>query len=408
MSTTRPPSVHRASPYRILLLIKGLGLGGAERLLVDSLPYWDRTAFEYHVAYMLPWKGLLAPAFAQAGAPVHCLGAAPSNGRPDDPAPSGVTAARSLAAAMLLPQVYRRLLALQRRYDFALIHADLPAAGLVARLAGRRLGLPVVYTEHNLQERYHPLMRLGNRLTYGWNARVLAVSDEVAASIRRNGLDRSTQVQTLLNGAPVEQVRAEAGDGQALRAALGIAPAQVVIGTVAVFRRQKRLDRWLEMAASVAQRCPSAVFVLVGDGPEMPAVREQVRALGLGERVHLTGFRADGRRYLGLMDIYVISSDYEGLPMALLEAMALGKPVVATAVGGIPEAVADGDEGLLAPPGDVPALAAQVARLVQDPSLRQAMGQAAARRVESAFHIRRRVEAIESVYCQLLAPVKVG
>ncbi|GIV76563.1 MAG: glycosyl transferase [Litorilinea sp.] len=390
---------------RILLLIKGLGLGGAERLLADALPYLDRQRFDYHLAYLLPWKDALVPTFRAAGMPVHCLGSmagrATESGADRE---ATVTPRRSWRAAVSLPLAYMRLERLQRQVGFDLIHADLPLAGILARLLGRRHGIPVVYTEHNLLERYHPLTRGLHQATYAWHDQVLAVSGEVAASVARHGLDRRTRVATLCNGVPVEQVRAEATRLDDLRRELGLPPGCPVVGAVAVFRAQKRLDDWLAVAARVAAARPDVHFLLAGDGPEMPQVRRQVQALGLAERVCLPGFRADGRRLLGLPDVYLLTSGFEGLPMALLEAMALGKPVVATRVGGVPEAVRHGEEGWLAPVGDVDGLSRWVLHLLDRPDQARAMGARAAARVETAFHTRQRVQAIEACYAALLEP----
>lgn len=383
---------------KILLLIKSLGLGGAERLLVDSLPYLDRERFAYQVAYLVPWKATLAPMIAAAGIPVTCLGGRPSS----VVAGATVTAPRSLQSAFALPFTYGRLHALQRRERFDLIHADMPVAGILARLVGRQAGMPVVYTEHNLLERYHPLTRWVHEATFGWQACVLSVSAEVQASIRRRGGERKTEVRTLLNGVPVDAVRAEATELDALRNELHIPPDHAVVGSVAVFRTQKRLGDWLAVAAQVARQTPNVTFLLVGDGPEMDLVRAKVADLGLQERIRLPGFRADGRRCIGLMDLYLMTSHFEGLPIALLEAMTLGKPVVATAVGGIPEVIIDGQEGWLAPPGAVDQLAQQVLALLADPAQGQAMGQRGAAKVEAHYHIKQRVAAIETLYTEIL------
>lgn len=389
----------------ILLLIKGLGLGGAERLLVDSLPYLDRSTYMWQVAYMTPWKAALVPAIRAAGIPVHCLGARHTGaGAVCTPA----TAPRSVEAALLLPAMLRRLMALQRREQFDLIHADLPVAGVLARMVGKRFRIPVVYTEHNVQERYHPATRWANRITYGGNDVVLAVSDKVAESIRRNGMGERTRLMTLRNGVPVEAVRAEATHLDELRQELNLPPGRPVVGSVAVFRKQKRLGDWLGVARRVADQRPDALFLLVGDGPEMPSVAASVAALGLEERVRLPGLRSDGRRCMGLMDVYLMTSEYEGLPIALLEAMALAKPVVATAVGGIPEAVEPGSSGWLAQVGSTNELAGFVRALLNDEPARQTMGRNAAQVVEQRFHLRRRVGAIEEVYSGLLDERKAG
>jgi glycosyltransferase involved in cell wall biosynthesis len=299
----------------------------------------------------------------------------------------------------------RRLLALQQRERFDLIQADLPVAGILARLIGRWTAVPVVYTEHNLQERYHSLTRWANAATYGWNRRVLAVSAEVAASIERFGLLRSTRVVTVPNGVPVELVRSEAALEGDVRAELKIPNQHLVVGTVAVFRSQKRLNDWLQVAARVVARRPDVTFLLVGGGPLESAIRARIDALGLAQCVRTPGFRPDGRRLMSVMDVYLMTSEFEGLPIALLEAMALGKPVVATAVGGIPDVLESGTTGLLAPVGAIGALSDCVVQLLDDPALRARMGKQGAAKVEREHHVKRRVQAIESLYHEVLREV---
>jgi glycosyltransferase involved in cell wall biosynthesis len=296
----------------------------------------------------------------------------------------------------------KQLQSLQSQKRFDLIHAHMPVAGILARCIGRWYDTPVIYTEHNLQERYHPLTRWLNGATYGWNDYVLTVSGEVSASIVRLKLDRKTQVETLLNGVPVERVRAEAAHLNGLREELEIPPDHLIVGTVAVFTPKKRLQDWLEVAAQVISQRDDVTFLMVGHGPEEKALKAKVQALGLTERVRMPGFRPDGRRVLGLMDVYLMSSAFEGLPIALLEAMALGKPIVATTVGGIPEVVQDGQEGFLTPVGAIDTLAGHSLNLLADPQRRQQMGQCGAKKVAGDFHWKDRVHFMEQLYLEIL------
>jgi len=377
---------------KVLVLIKGLGLGGAERLLIDSLPFMNRAQYDYHVGYLLPWKGLLAGDLEAAGIPVHCLGRSTT----------GTASSGSWTAVGLLPGALKRLLALHRRERFDLIQADLPVAGIVARLLGKWTATPVVYTEHNVQERYHAITRWANAVTYRWNRRVVAVSAEVAASIMRVKLLPESRVVTLPNGVPVESVRAEGARVGDVRAELRIPRTHLVVGTVAVFRSQKRLDDWLQVASRVAARRADVTFLLVGSGPLESAVRAQIDALGLTDRVRTPGFRRDGRRMMSGMDVFLMTSEFEGLPIALLEAMALGKPAVSTAVGGVPEVFSSVEAGFLAPVGAIDELSGHVIRLLDDADLRGRLGAAAAAKVESDYHMKRRVEALEQLYHEVL------
>ena len=382
---------------KILILIKDLDLGGAERLLVDSLPYLDRTRFDYQVAYMLPEADFLASSIEQTGLPVHCLGNIKKpTASTHTITPGGWSAASHLPFALLL------LWRMQQKERFDLIHAHLPLTGVLARFVGRYFGIPVVYTEHSLQDRYHPITRRANALTFSWNRQVLAVSAEVMASITRSGLDRHTHVKMLLNGVPVEKIRAEGYSTNDLRTELNIPKDHLVVGTVATFRPPKRLDNWLEVAARIAGNRNDVTFLMVGDGPEAVKIEAKIEDLGLDNRICRPGFRPDGRRLIGLMDVYLMSSEFEGLPIALLEAMTLARPVVATSVGGIPEVVTSGREGFLTPAGAIDELTRYTMELLNNSTLRQQMGQRGAIRVETTFDITERVKLTESIYLHLL------
>lgn len=364
---------------KVLVFIKGLGLGGAERILADSLPYLDKEGFEYEFAYLLPWKGFLRPVIEKEGFKVHCLG---------------------MNKAFQMPFAFIKLINLLKKGGFDLIHAHLPVAGFMARIAGKMTGVPVIYTEHNLQERYRFPTRTLNRLTYRWNSFVFAVSENTASSIKRMGAEGKTAV--LNNGVPVEKIVEGLDGAEALKDEMGIPEGSAVVGTIAVFRRQKRLDDWLEVAKMVCSARKDVQFLLVGHGPEEERLRGKVLAMGLSGRVIMPGFRADGRRLLGIMDVYLMTSEYEGLPVALLEAMCAHLPVVSTRVGGVPEAITDSVEGFLSPFGDMDALAGNVMRLISDSGLRKKMGEKGFERVVSDFNLKDRVKKTEEVYAGTL------
>jgi len=363
----------------VLHLIKSLGLGGAENLLLATAR--RDSPVDYSFAYFLPWKDALVEPLRQAGAEVTCF-----------PAKS---AAGVLARA---PAVARHL----RRHGIDLVHAHLPVSGVAARLAGRMAGVPVVYTEHNLMPRYHPLTRRANLWTWGLQRAVVAVSAEVAASIAVHAGDK-VPVQVVANGVPVDRLRRDPTAAAALRTRLGFAADAPLVGQVAVFRSQKRLDHWLTAARKIHERLPECRFALVGDGPLRDEVERRVAAAGLDGVVHLPGLQADVTPWLSAFDLLMISSDFEGLPLVLLEAMAFEVPVVATAVGGIPETVADGETGRLVAPGDPAALATAALELLADPVRRAAMGSAARRRAESEFSTDRMLTELEDLYDRLLS-----
>lgn len=361
---------------RVFHLVKGLGRGGAETLLVRSaktpLAAQRRNAY----GYFLPWKDELVGEIENQGCVVKCFKA----GNP-------------LQMAMKIPE----LIFFLRSWRPDVIHCHLPLAGVIGRLLGRALRIPVVYSEHNLQERYHPLTRVANRLTWRWQDRVIAVSDEVRESIGRN-LPPKPSVTTIVNGVDCEVFSRDLSLRALVREQFGLSEQDLLVGTVAVFRKQKRLDLWLEVARRVSREFDNVHFVIVGDGPERDVVERLVVEFGLEERVHLPGLRSDVLAYYSAMDTFVMSSDFEGLPVALLEAMACGVPVVCTKAGGIAEVVRDGVEGLLTNLRDVNLMTAKLTRICRHAELRQSLGRASRQRVLSGFSLTQMRSQIEEIY----------
>ena len=373
-------------PTRVLWLIKGLGLGGAEKLLVLATPYLDRTRFQYEVAYFLPWKSAVVPDLEQAGLPVTCL----NHTHPLD-----------LRVVGGLARFLR-----ERRID--LVHAHLPYAGVVGRLAARLVGAAAVYTEHNVQERFHALSRLANQATARLCDRIIAVSDEVSASLRSSPLLHGIPVRTVPNGVDVPSLQREAAESDGVRGEFGIAPDQPIVGVVNVFRPQKRLDLWIRVARRIADGEPAAAFLVVGDGQHRQDLVALARRMGLEGQMHFPGLRRDAPRLMAAFDVFMLSSIYEGLPVAVLEAMALARPIVAMRVGGLPGVVQDGRHGYLVDPDDPEALADRVLHLLRNPSIRRAMGEAARARVQEAYSIEQMVRATEDVYVEVLGGKSPG
>jgi len=366
---------------RVLHLAKGLGRGGAEQLLVNAATYRDRDRFEYRVAYLLPWKDALVEDLRALGVPVHLLG------RGRGPAWIG------------------RLQRLVRAHEIDVIHAHSPYAAIGARVAfpaGR--GSPhLVCTEHNMWEKYHRATYWANAATFPRNRRVFAVSEGVRSSIRYPAPLRwlpMPPVETLHQGLDPAAVSTW-GDPSGVRSELGIRDGAPIVGTVGNFTPQKGHEHLLEAAAIVRRSVPDVRFVLVGQGPHEPAVRRHADRLGLNGSAVFVGFRKDAPRIAGAFDVFTLSSIQEGLSIAMLEAMAMGRPVVVTDVGGAREVVKDGREGILVPPGDPAQLAESLLALLSDADRRRRMGKAARVRAE-AFDIRTTVSRYEEVYEELV------
>jgi glycosyltransferase involved in cell wall biosynthesis len=362
---------------RILHFIKGLGRGGAEVLLLHALCHADRDRFHYEYAYMLPHKDALVAELGAKGAPVHLV--------------AGRSKAELLTASWRLSRLVR-----EREID--LIHAHLPVAGMVARVAGSLSRTPVLYTEHNLNDHYGRATRLGNRLTWRMNDAVAACSQPVAESIAQL-MPACVSVHTVLNGIDCDQFLNLPGRGET-RAALDIAADAAVVINVAVFRQQKRLDLWLEAAAAIRAQVPDVHFVLVGDGPLRREVEAWRDERGMGGCVHLVGLQEDVKPFLAAADLFLLTSDFEGLPLAVIEGMAAGLPVVATRAGGVPELVGEGDGagGVLVDVGDVAGCVDGAVSLLQYDARRRATGEAARVRVRRDFGVEQMVGEYQRIY----------
>lgn len=365
---------------RILHVIKGLARGGAEQLLVNQAPYVDRSLFDYEVAYLLTDYGALVGDLERAGLQVHCLHGARGAGW------------------------VGRLRRLVRERDIDLVHDHSPYAAIGTRLGLRRRSGPrLVYTEHSVWDFYHRATYWGNLLTYSRCDHVFAVSDHVRASIRYPMPLRFLPlppVETVYHGLDPAAVRRwESSDG--VREEFGIPEGAPLVGMVANFRAEKGHAVLLEAAVIVRRAIPGVRFLLVGYGPLEAQMRRRAWELGLDGTVVFTGAREDAPRVMGTFDLFALPSLSEGLAIALIEAMALGRPAVVTGVGGLTEVVDHGKQGLVVNAGDSEALADAIVILLEDADLRRKLGEAA--RIRAAeFDIRKAVHRHEQVYAELL------
>jgi L-malate glycosyltransferase len=371
------------SRLRILHIVKGLGPGGAERLLCSAAAVRDRDAFDYDVAYVLPWKNHVVPELTRSGVAVHCLGTG-----------------KGTLRVITDPRWALRLNDLLRSQHYDVVHLHSPMIAGVVRPMVRALGRrrpKLVSTEHNGWATYALPTRLVNRLTYRLDDAQFAVSEQVRSSVSKGLRPR---VEVTLHGVRVDEVRAMRGERETVRMELGLGDAEIVVGTVANYLAQKAYPDLFAAARIALDADPRLRFVSVGQGQLEAEIRAEHHRLRLGERFRLLGYRPDAVRVMAGCDVFTLASHYEGFPVALMEALALGRPVVVTAVGGIPDAVTDGREGFLVPPGRPEQLADAILRLARDTNLRTEMGEAAFR-LGSGFDIRNAVHRMEQTYAAL-------
>ncbi len=236
-----------------------------------------------------------------------------------------------------------------------------------------------------------------SRRKYAACDRVIAVSEAIAGVLRAGGLP-ADRLRVVHEGVPDRAP--QPGGREALRQ-LGIPDDAPVVGNVAALTGHKDQTTLLHAAASVVARAPSARFLIVGEGELRARLEALSRDLGLEHRCVFAGFRADLDRLIPAFTVFCLSSHMEGLGTSLLDAMAFGVPVVATAAGGIPEAVVDGVTGRLVPPRDPSALAAALVEALEDPARRAQWGRAGRQRFEERFTADRMVEATLAVHAEL-------
>jgi len=288
----------------------------------------------------------------------------------------------------------REGLGLVRRHGVRVIHANSAAPVQwmlpVARLSRRKL---LVHLHSSYLRRSRVVLGLRHvDLAVGCSASVLA-------GLRADGM-AERRLRVIHNGIDLDRLEHAADDG-GLRARLGLAAGEVLIGAIGSLIARKGVDLLLRALALLPPG--TALLVVAGDGPERAALEALAGELGVAARVAFLGYCADPGPVYRAADIVALASRGEALPLVLLEAACLSRPVVATAVGGVAEAVADGVTGLLVPPDDPAALAAALGRLAAAPELRARMGEAGRARAREAFGLARMVAAFTETYRELSA-----
>ncbi|GAA5026519.1 N-acetyl-alpha-D-glucosaminyl L-malate synthase BshA [Marivirga lumbricoides] len=383
-------------------------------LLPETLKLHDQEKFEFHYIYFLPWKDQMVSTLETAGGKVTCM-----------PASNNIK----------LMQQIGKVKAYIKKNNIQLVHAHLPWAGFLSRFIYKSTSIPVIYTEHNKQERYHKITFLLNKLTFNWQSAAVAVSKDVAESIQKN-IKPNTSVKTILNGVntdyfqryslsdlavSIQSLPLEVEDANSFRTGekaekklpfdngnnvlkefLKLKQSNnelLVVGSVAVFRFQKRMLEWIKVFHEATQENENLRGVIVGNGPFAEQMLQLRDELELHNKLFIPGLQTNTKEWFSIMDVFMMSSEFEGLPIALLEAMSTGCAVVTTDAGGVKEVVRDGIDGLMVPVKEWEQLSVKLKGL-KDDTLRNKLAEAARLRVVEAFSLRRMVEELEMLYNQ--------
>lgn len=312
---------------------------------------------------------------------------------------------RSFLDVRVLAPLVRHL----RRERPDVLHCHLVRANLYGPMAARLAGIPAVICTFRGIDAYvtssgllPAAIRLVERLTSTWVSRYVAVSETARQAIIKHLHLSPGKIVTILNAVDLSPFAPVRRDRPGFRAALGLPPEAVVLGSVgrlSPLKNYANLIRWL---ADLAPIFPQAHLLLVGDGPERPALETLIRDLGLTPRVHLLGHREDVPELLPLMDVFALPSLSEGLPRAVMEAMAAGLPCVVMDAGGNSEAVVEGQTGYVAPLEDGVKFTEGLTRLLEDEGLRKKLGTAGKKRAFALFNPKRLAAQYEELYRSVL------
>lgn len=377
----RPPAAGRV---RVLHVITRLEPGGAQRNTLYTVGHLARDEFDAGLAW---GPGAPLDGAAQQLDDVVLL-PVPTLVRPLAPR-SDVAAVAALRDAM-------------RRFRPAVVHTHSSKAGILGRVAARLEHVPaVVHSVHGFgfTPLQPPWLRaaffVAERIAVRWTDHAVFVSRRQLATAASLGLVPAGGGSVIRSGIDLKAQRA--GDPRLARARLALPATARVVVQVGNFKPQKSPLDFVRVAAAVAPEFPDAVFVALGDGPLRPAAMALAADLGIADRCRFPGWWDDVPAVLAAASVAVLTSHHEGLPRAVVEALAAGVPVVATAVDGTPEVVVDGANGYLVTPGDVVTTAARVARLLRDTTHRATLAARAPHGLDE-FDIDRMVRQQEELY----------
>jgi len=374
---------------KVLIGITGAGIGGAQGVVWDLLSRLDGEKYELTLA--CPPTGDL----------VERVRGANQGGRR---APIALLPVNTLVRRIDPPRdaiSFLRLLRAMSGHRFDIVHLHSSKMGVLGRFAGALAGVPAVFfTAHGWQlsaarsATARAALASVERLAAAVTTRVVCVSEADWRTAVRWRLCPQDNLAVIRNGVGA----GPSGPGR-LRAELGLDPDRLVVGTVMRLAPPKRPEVLVQATAQLVRRCPVPfVTVIVGDGPLMAGCRRLAGELGVSDAVRFLGERGDARALVNDFDVFTLFSSAEGLPLAVIEAMYAGKPVVASAVGGVPELVLDGQTGFLAGTADPQAAAQFIAGLLRDGDRRREMGDAGARRARALFSVDRMVREYEQLY----------
>ena len=378
----KPDGHGHGRSIRVLHVIDSFDLGGAQEAILQLAIRCDSDWITSEVA-ALHGRGIYFQRFREAGIVCH-----------------------SLSPSKFLPFYVPALIRLIVRRRFDVVHCHLIASNLVAKPIAALLGVPVRINHDHSNDSYRGaggvrmyLDRLANHLS----THVCAVSASTRDFLLRREKLPPSRVTLIYNGTDLSRYRPPSADEKiTARRAYGLNEAGIVVGGVGRLNYQKNFSLFLEVAARLRKRHPHIQYILAGDGPERNALEQQVDRLDLRERVRFAGLVRDMASFYPVFDILLMPSRFEGLPLTLLEAMAMEIPAVASAVDGVAEIVENERDGILVQPGNVGAFEEKLEALIAHPRKIGVLGRAAREKIVAHFSCERMTRAVEALYRQYI------
>jgi glycosyltransferase involved in cell wall biosynthesis len=364
---------------KILQLTRNLGIGGLEKVVYDLCKGIDKTQFQISVC-CLHFKGEFGEALEKMGIRVHTL-----------PTSTQVDYFSFLKVARVIRSLKPDILHTHNSHAFI-------DGTLAALISGRP---KVVNTDHARNYPDKKRILIAERICAKLADKIVAVSDHTRNELAEYSRIPKTKIEIIFNGIDSSKYAIRI-DKDAKRSELGIGRVFPVIGLGVRLTDQKGISYLLDAMPKLIQRFPKIILLIAGKGALDQELRSRSDNLGLSEHVRFLGARLDWNELLSLIDVYVLPSVWEGLPLALLEAMAAKKAIVATDVGGVPSVIRHNENGLLVPPRDSDSLANAIARIVENRNMAAKLSENAQNTFFNGFTVEKMVKSYEQLYYQML------
>jgi glycosyltransferase involved in cell wall biosynthesis len=367
---------------KVLYVFAALPVGGAEEVLITEVEGLDKTRFDPLVC-VLSEKGPVGERIENRGFPVVAL--------------------QRMKSHRFDPWIIRDLYRLIKDQRADVVHTHLYDGNKYGRLAAGLARVPALISHyHNVYPRRRTKYHLINWILSFLNDRIVAVSQAVKESVVAYDRIPPRKIQVIYNGIDLSSFKGDFKDSD-LRQKFGVKPEDFLIGVVARLEEQKGHIYLFRALRRLMPDFPQIKVLVVGDGTLRPVLEAQVMEMGLSEQVLFAGTRKDILEILATLDLFILPSLWEGFSIALLEAMAMGRPVIATSVGGASEAIRSGHDGLLVPPGEESSLVTAVREALLDPRRYEEMGRRGKETVGRQFTVAQHLTRLQDLYLEVLA-----